>query len=264
MSINLFDAHAHLEVPAYDKDRDEVIKRAKDSSIRYILTCGTNLSGSRRAKEISDAYDCVYFCAGFHPHYSKEMKDGDLDKIEEFLKDEKALCVGEIGLDFYRNLSPKDIQFKVFRLQLEFAKSKKLPVVIHSRASLYDVLRILLEERVSFGIFHCFPGEYDVAKKVLDLGFYISVPGSITYDKTGRWQRLLPKLPIDRILVETDCPYLTPHPFRGRRNEPAYVKYTAKEVAKIMKMSFEKLCESLFSNFLEFMKMAKGDGKGKS
>jgi TatD DNase family protein len=257
MTSMLVDSHAHLEMPDFKKDLEAVIQRAKQSGVGYIFTVGTEKRDWKRALEIANAYPSVYAILGVHPHNAKEIDGETYPALQELCRDERVKAYGEIGLDFYRNLSPRDIQLKRFREQIGFSRELGLPIVVHDREAHQETLEILRSEKASEcgGIIHCFSGDYEMAKVCMDMGFYISIPGSITFNNAERFREIVKKLPLDSLLVETDAPFLTPIPFRGKRNEPSYVRYTAQKVAEIKKVPFEKVAEITSKNALRVYRL---------
>ncbi len=248
----LIDSHSHLEMPEFKKDLDEVIQRAKESGVEYIFTVGTDKKDWKRALEIAQSYPSVYAILGVHPHNAKEIDGETYPALRKLCRDEKVKAYGEIGLDFYRNLSPRDIQLKRFREQVELAKELRLPIVVHDREAHQETLEVLKSEKAEQcgGIIHCFSGDYEMAKLCMDMGFYISIPGSVTFKSAEKFQEIIKRLPLESLLVETDAPFLTPIPFRGKRNEPSYIRYTAQKVAEIKRVSFEKVAEVTTENAL--------------
>jgi len=249
----LIDSHAHLEMPEFRKDLNEVLKRAKDSGVEYIFTVGTEKKDWRRALEIAQSHPSVYAILGVHPHNAKEIDEETYPTLKKLCQNEKVRAYGEIGLDFFRNHSPRDIQLKRFREQIGLAKDLKLPLVIHDRDAHQETLEILKTEKAGEhgGIIHCFSGDETMANACIEMGFYISIPGSITYKNADPFQEMIKKLPLESLLVETDAPFLTPVPFRGKRNEPSYVKYTAEKLAEIKRVPFEKVAEITTQNALK-------------
>ncbi len=235
----LIDSHAHLDL--FKGDRDAVTERAFAAGLSMIVTVGIDLPSSKRTVEIARRRENIRAVIGVHPHDVKKIDDGTLAEIKKLAADPKVVAIGETGLDFYRNLSPRDVQIKAFHEFLHLASELSLPVVIHDRDAHREVIDILTEhhKRGGFtapsgpGVIHCFSGDWDYAKRCLDMGFYISIPGVVTFPKAKTLHEVVKRLPADRILVETDCPFLTPEPFRGKQNEPAYVKYTAVECARL-------------------------------
>jgi TatD DNase family protein len=246
----LIDSHAHLEMPEFRKDLSEVLQRAKGSGVEYIFTVGTERKDWKRALEIAQSDPSVYAILGVHPHNAREIDDGTYPILKKLCQNEKVKAYGEIGLDFYRNHSPRDVQLKRFREQIGLAKELKLPIVVHDREAHQETLEILKSEKAweNGGIIHCFSGDEEMATTCIDMGFYISIPGSITYKNAGPFHEIIKRLPLESLLVETDAPFLTPVPFRGKRNEPSYVRYIAQKVAEIKKVSFENVAEVTTEN----------------
>lgn len=244
------DSHAHLEMPQFDHDRPDVIERARKSGVEQIITIGTNTEYSRKAVEIADKFDGIFAAIGVHPHDVKSMKDEDYDILRELATHKKVVAYGEIGLDFYRNLSSREIQMEKFREQIQFAKELKLPIIVHNREAHKEILAILQEERAwtQRGVIHCFSGDHAMAKKCIDMGFYLSIPGTITFQQAPRLRNLILCFDLNQIMIETDCPFLAPVPFRGKRNEPSYVKYIAEKIAKLKKMSIEDVAARTSEN----------------
>lgn len=237
----MIDTHCHLEMKPFDEDREEVIKRAKEVGLEAIITIGSDLEGNKKAIELSEKYDIVYATVGFHPHDAKDFTEETFELIKRLSRKEKVLAIGEIGLDYHYNNSPKHIQKEAFIKQLTYAKEIDYPVVIHSRESKTDTLDILKRSGVNRGVMHCFSGDIDMAKKVIELGFFISIAGPVTYKNATKLQSIAKLIPDDYLLIETDAPYLTPEPFRGVRNEPAYIIHTARFLAKLRGISEEDI-----------------------
>ena len=246
----LIDSHAHLEMPDFRKDLPEVLQRAKASGVEYIFTVGTEKKDWNRALEIAHSNPSVYAILGVHPHNAREIDEETYRTLRRLCADDKVRAYGEIGLDFYRNLSPQDVQLKRFREQIQFARELGLPIVVHDREAHEQTLEILKSEKAEEcgGIIHCFSGNYEMAKECIGMGFYISIPGTITFKNAGEFQEIIKRLPLDSLLIETDAPFLAPVPFRGKRNEPSYVRYTAQKVAEIKKVSLEKVAEVTTEN----------------
>jgi TatD DNase family protein len=246
----LIDSHAHLSMPQFDRDRDEVIRRSVEAGVELIFTVGTDPKDCRKTLEIARGSDQVFAIIGIHPHNAKEVTEETYSDLRAMSQNEKVRAIGEIGLDFYRNLSPRDIQVTRFREQIHLARELNLPIVVHARDAHGEVLAVLKEEEAGEigGVFHCFSGNYDMAKACLDLGFFISIPGTITFKNSGDLREALRKIPFDRILVETDCPFLAPVPVRGKRNEPAYVKFTASKLAEVRESTFDEVARITTEN----------------
>jgi len=211
---------------------------------------GTDSDDCRKAVALAQEHDFISAAVGIHPHDAKTINAETYSLLRELAADNNVVAIGEIGLDFYRNLSSQEIQVQHFREQLWLAREVSLPVIIHDREAHQEVLKILQEEKTATmgGVIHCFSGDWEMAKACLDMGFYISIPGTITFKKSDAYHKLVRDLPLDRMLVETDCPFLAPYPFRGKRNEPAYVQYVAKAVAGIKGLGCEALAEITTQN----------------
>ncbi|OGP96059.1 MAG: hydrolase TatD [Deltaproteobacteria bacterium RBG_16_47_11] len=253
----LIDSHAHLEMPEFKKDLEEVIQRAKEAGVDYIFTVGTEKRDWKRALEIAHSHSLIYAILGVHPHNAKEIDDRTYPTLKNLCRDKRVRAYGEIGLDFFRNLSPRELQIKRFREQIALAKELDLPIVVHDREAHQETLEILKSEKAEEcgGIIHCFSGDYPMAKKCLDRGFYISIPGTITFKNAGASEEIVKKLPLESLLVETDAPFLAPVPFRGKRNEPSFVRYTARKIADLKKVPFEKLAEVTTQNALKIFRL---------
>jgi TatD DNase family protein len=237
----LIDSHAHLEMKEFDSDRQQVIERAKLAGVDYIVTVGTNLTLSRKALSLARQYKNIYATVGIHPHDVSRVSDKTFDELRELAHDPKIVAYGEIGLDFFRNISPREKQTEMFGKQLELASELALPVIIHDRDAHGETLQMVKASPLRRGVFHCFSGDYNMAKQCLDLGFYISIPGVVTFDKSKTLQDVVRRVPLDFLLLETDCPYLTPVPHRGQRNEPSFIVHTAKKVADIKNLPQEEV-----------------------
>ncbi len=252
MTPVLIDTHTHLDFDQFDADRNNVIYRAKQADVAGMITIGIDLDTSLKAMEIAEQYTNVFAAAGIHPHDAGEAKDEDLERLRELYQHPGVVAIGEVGLDFYRNLTKPDIQRKTFRFFLELAKELDLPLIIHTRDADNEILSILREKgkRGWRGVFHCFSGDVKMAEQVLDMGFYISFTGNITF-KNSNSAAVAKHIPVERLLVETDCPFMAPVPHRGKRNEPAYVQFVAQRLAEIKGVSFENLARTTTKNAVE-------------
>lgn len=253
----LFDTHAHLNVEAFDKDREEVIQRAVEQGVTRIVNIGFNRETIPSTIKLAESYDFIYAAVGWHPQDAINMQEDDLAWIESLCAHPKVVAIGEIGLDYYWDTSPKDVQHQVFRQQIRLARRLKMPIIIHNRDAHQDVVNILREEHAEEvgGIMHCFSGSWETAKACLDLNFYISFGGPVTFKNAKQPKEVLAKVPLERLLIETDCPYLTPHPYRGKRNESGYVKYVAEAAAEIKGISYEKLADITYQNGVKLFQM---------
>ena len=250
----LFDSHSHIGTVEFDSDRDEVCKRIEDTGMSYVIDIGVDLESSMKAIKLAEKYPWCYATVGYHPHEVKDLDDDTLMLIEGLAKKPKVVAIGEIGLDYYRDYSPRDLQRKWFREQIRLALKLGMPIVIHDRDANDDVLKILKEEK-AFGtkvLMHCYSGSRELARQYVKLGANISISGTITYKNARRGIEVVEAIPLEHLLIETDCPYLTPEPFRGRRNEPTFIKYTAQRVAEIKGISFEEVAETTCNNAKKF------------
>ena len=236
-----FDTHAHYCDKRFNEDRDELLESMADGGVSLILNSGSSLKSSKLSLEMADKYPFIYASVGVHPHDSKSMDDGTVTVLEKLLSHPKAVAVGEIGLDYHYDFSPRDVQKKRFREQLELARHLKKPVIIHERESLQDTLDAVREYRDLTGVFHCFSGSWETARIILDFGWYISFTGVITFKNAKRALEVIEKMPTERIMLETDCPYMAPDPMRGRRNSSLYLPYIAEKVAALRGMAIEEV-----------------------
>ena len=239
----LIDSHAHLEMKEFNPDREDVIERARRAGVSYIVTVGTNLVLSRKALSLARQHENIYATVGVHPHDVARADNKTFDDLCEISRDPKVVAYGEIGLDFFRNISPREKQIEMFNRQLELAVQLKLPVIIHDRDAHEQTLRMVKASGVRRGVFHCFSGDYSMARQCIDLGFYISIPGVVTYGKAKTIQDVALRAPLSSLLLETDAPYLTPEPHRGKRNEPSFIINTAKKVAQIKGLPWEEVAD---------------------
>ncbi|MEW6230708.1 MAG: TatD family hydrolase [Chloroflexota bacterium] len=244
----LIDTHAHLDSDEYAHDLESVIERAGQAGIQGIVTVGVDLPTSRKAIGIAERFASVRAAVGVHPHEAKSMNWAAIASLRELCRHPRVVAVGEIGLDFYRNLSPRKAQLAAFRQQLELASQMGLPVIIHDRAAHSDVMSTFAEwlpqsqantrgPAKPVGVLHCFSGDLAMAQRVVEMGFFISLAGPVTFANARATKDMAQKIPLDRLLLETDCPFLAPEPHRGQRNEPAYVRYVADQVAELRNLS---------------------------
>jgi TatD DNase family protein len=250
------DSHCHIDGPEYDADRDEVIARARDAGVTTMLNVGTGdpHSGAfERAVELSEKHHEVYAAVGVHPHDAKLFDDAAEQRLSDLVKRSKRVIAwGEIGLDYHYDHSPRDVQRTVFKRQLGLARELNLPVIIHSREADEDTVSILREELSGYeraGVLHCFGGSLPMARTAIDLGFYVSFAGNLTFKKAEDLREIARQLPLDRLMIETDCPYLTPVPFRGKRNEPARVVETAACLATLHGREVSEVARATSENF---------------
>jgi TatD DNase family protein len=233
--LELFDTHAHLHFPEFDADRSAVLERARHAGVRRMLTIGTEVPTSRAAIALAEHEPDVWASVGVHPHDAGDADEAALEEIERLARGPRVVAVGEIGLDFFRDLSPREAQARVFRRLLGVARRVRKPVIVHCRDAHAEVLAILADERVGevSGVMHCFSGDVEIARRCLDLGLLISLAGPVTYPNARALPDVARYVPPDRLVVETDCPFLPPQGHRGKRNEPALITLTAARVAEL-------------------------------
>jgi TatD DNase family protein len=257
----LVDSHCHLDYYVEKNiDLDEIIARATDAGVKYILSIGTIVSDFPKIKNIAEKYDNVFCIPGVHPHHASEEPEVTTEQLIELANHPKVVGFGETGLDYFYDNSPRDIQRKVFRTHIHAAQETGLPISIHTRDADKDSMTILEEEYAKkpfSAVIHCFTSSQELADKALELGFYISASGIITFKKSDELREKIAKIPLDRLLVETDGPFLAPEPFRGKANEPAYVAYVAKKLAEVKEITEEEVCKATTDNFFELFKKAK-------
>ena len=246
----LIDSHAHLDDTRFDKDRDELIKSLKDVGVDLVINPGADLQSSIKSVSLSEQYDNIYAAVGIHPHEAKEMDESTLEVLKSFANRENVVAIGEIGLDYYYDNSPRDIQKHRFIEQLDLAKEVDLPVIIHSRDAAGDTFDILksAQDGSLKGVLHCYSGSVEMALEYIKLGFYISIAGPVTFKNARIVKEVAKTVPMDRLLIETDSPYLTPEPYRGKRNEPVYVRQVAGTIAELRGISFEEVATKTSEN----------------
>ncbi len=246
----LIDSHAHLDMEEFHEDLEAVIERAVEGGVEKIITIGIDLESSIAALDIASRHSFIYATVGFHPHDADKVTDARLLELQSIAKEKRIVAWGEIGLDFFRNRSPKEKQIEAFKTQLDIAHGLDLPVIIHNREADKETIEILKSHGngIHKGVIHCFSSDYDTALTFIDMGFYISIPGVVTFSKADKLKDVAKRIPLDRMLVETDCPFLAPVPKRGKRNEPLYVTYTAEMIADLRGMPYEELAEATTRN----------------
>ena len=245
----IIDTHAHLDFPDFKDDLDDVIKRAGEVGVEYIINVGTSVDTSIKSLELAKKYDHIYASVGIHPNAASNVSSDDWSRIEALAEESKVVAIGETGLDYYRDLSPREAQRRVFREQLRVALEADLPALVHDREAHADTLQIIEEAAAGQGaascrgVLHAFSGSYSMACGAIDVGWYISIAGPVTYPNAKGLRSLVSRLPLNRILVETDCPSLAPQPRRGKRNEPAYVRWVVEQIAEAKGLSFDDVAE---------------------
>ncbi len=250
----LFDSHAHYDDDRFNGDRDEVLKSLKDYNVGNILNIGSSMETSRFSVDLSEKYDFVYASVGVHPSETGELTDADMEELKELTEHKKVKAIGEVGLDYHYlpdDVEP-EVQKKWFKRQLDLAKELNLPVIIHDRESKGECIEILKEKQISNGVFHCYSGSAETAKEILKMGFMISFTGVLTFKNARRAIEACKIIPIERIMIETDCPYMAPEPHRGKRNFSGYVGLVAEKIAEIKNMSYEEVVEITDQNAKRF------------
>ncbi len=263
--MDLIDSHAHIDFPHFADDREAMLERARVAGVGTLLAIGTGPGPEKLDAAIpyTDKYDWIYSSVGIHPHEAKEVTQAHLDQLARLAQHPKVIAWGEIGLDYFYDHSPREIQAEVFRTQMELAAGAKLPIVIHCRDAWDDCLAQLEQHWKATGlggILHCFTSTLEHAKRGLDMGFLVSFAGNSTYPKTQHLRDVAKELPLDRILIETDSPYLAPQAYRGKRNEPAYVTEVAKTLAAVRNLPAEDFAAATAANFRRFFHITQPDG----
>ena len=249
MNFKICDSHCHLQDRRFKRDIVKVVRAASESGVRKILVPGWDLRSSEEAVVISEKFDNVYAACGVHPHDAKFYNDNAEREIIKLSRSKNVVSIGEIGLDYYRDLSPRNVQKEVFEKQLRVAEENNIPVIIHTRDSIEDTIEIISNFKCK-GVFHAFDYTKNFAMKIMEMGFFIGIGGVVTYPNS-KISSAIKEIPLTSILVETDAPYLTPHPYRGKRNEPSYTKYVVKKIAELKSKSFEEVAEKTYSNTKE-------------
>lgn len=251
------DTHVHLNADQYDDDLKEVIERALENNVTKMIVIGFDRKTIERAMALIEEYDFLYAVIGWHPVDAVDCTDADLDWIEELSSHPKVVGIGETGLDYHWDKSPKEVQQEVFRKQIRLAKKLQLPIIIHNREATEDVLRILKEEAAAEvgGVMHCFGGSVETAQISIDMNFMISLGGPVTFKNAKKPKEVAAQIPLQHLLIETDAPYLAPHPYRGKRNEPSYVTLVAEEIARLKDLPVEEVAKITTENAVKFFKL---------
>lgn len=253
----LIDSHAHLVDRQFAKDLGAVLDRAQENGVAVIINVGYDLKSSFEAVNLAREYDFIYSAVGVHPHDAARVPEDYLNKLKELCRHTRVVAVGEIGLDYYRNLSPRPIQQQVFREQLALARELNLPVIIHDREAHQEVMEILSKDKPprAGGVIHCFSGNREMALACINMGFYISFAGPITFSKANQAHEVVVQVPLEKILIETDAPYLAPQGRRGKRNEPAYVRFVGEKIALLKNTPFTKVAAVTTANAKNLFKI---------
>jgi len=251
--FQICDSHCHLQDRKFSKDLERVINSAKEKGVKSIIVPGWDVDSSKYAMEIAEKYEEIYATIGVHPHDAKIYNENIKREIFNLIRKEKVIAVGEIGLDYYRDLSPREVQREIFKKQLKIAEDENLPVVIHTRNSLDEAIDIVKDFKVK-GVFHAFTKEARIAKRIIDMGFYVGIGGVVTF-KNSRLSNEIKYIPVENILLETDAPYIAPEPMRGKRNEPAFLIYILEKIAKEKSMPMEEVARITYENTRELFKI---------
>ncbi len=246
----LFDSHAHLDDKRFDNDREDIIQRAKENGISYIMNPGADFESSVRAIDLANKYEMIYAAVGVHPHEAKTMDDIMLELLKGMTRKPKVMAIGEIGLDYHYDNSPRDVQKRWFREQIRLAKEVNLPIIIHDREANNDVMNILKEEQAfdTGVLLHCYSGSAELAKQYIKLGALISIAGPITFKNARKTMEVVEAIPLEYLMIETDSPYLTPVPHRGKRNESSYVRFVGERIAEIKGISIDEVARQTTEN----------------
>lgn len=252
----LIDSHAHLDDEKFNYDREEVIRSLHDNNIAYVINPAVNMESSKKSLELAKKYDCIFSAVGCYPQEAEEFNEKFVEELKILLKEDKVVGIGEIGLDYYYDDVPKELQKEVFRAQMKLAEEFKLPVIIHSREAYEDTFNILNEFKGKvIGVMHCYSGSIEMAKRYLSLGYYISFAGVITFKNAKKIKETAKQIPLDKMLIETDSPYLTPVPNRGKRNEPKFVKYVAEYISELRDLPLSEIIENTRNNTIKLFNL---------
>ncbi len=245
----LYDSHTHLDEQCYDEDREAVIQRAFDQEIYGLINIGADMSSSARSMALAQKYPTIYSAVGIHPHEAEAVSEADYEQLSRWAGQAKVVAIGEIGLDYHYDYSPRTVQQQVFIRQLAVAKETHKPVIIHTREAHGDMMKILTDHGQGLnGIIHCYSGSLEMAQELIKRGFYLGIGGSLTFKNARKLKQIVTEISLNHLVVETDCPYLTPHPYRGRRNEPAYVRLVVQEIAALKQVTEEAVAEATTEN----------------
>ena len=254
----LFDSHAHLNDERFDEDRDELINSLKEKSVDLVVNPGADIETSKSAVELSKKYDFIYAAVGVHPHDVSDLDDTAIDTIRNLaIENNKVVAIGEIGLDYYYDYSPRDSQKEWFKKQILLANELKLPIIIHDRDAHADTFDIIKENKSDeIGcVLHCYSGSVELAREYIKLGCYISIPGTVTFKNSRKVREVAREIPLDRLFIETDSPYMAPEPHRGKRNDPSLVAFVADKIAQEKGISYEEVCDKTKENAKKFFKI---------
>jgi TatD DNase family protein len=249
----LIDTHAHLDDERFAEDFEQVCERIREANVNKVINVGYDILSSERSLKLAEKYNWIQCAVGYHPHNAKDADEDGLRKLRQWASRPEVVAIGEIGLDYYYDNSPRDLQREVFRKQIRLAKEVELPIIIHCRDAVQELYDILVEEGAEQvgGIMHCYSGSYEMAKRFIDLKFFISLAGPVTFKNSKSVKDVARNIPLKYLLLETDSPYLTPEPYRGKRNEPAYVRYVAQTIAQLREIDISDLVKATSDNTLK-------------
>ncbi len=244
----LFDTHAHMNDPAFDEDREQVLLGLKDKGVEYMMNIGCCLESSQDCIKMAETYPFVYASVGTHPDSADEVDAAVIEQYRQMAKHPRVLAIGEIGLDYYYETIPRETQQKAFRMQMELARELKMPVIVHERDAHDDAMRIIKEFKDVTGVFHCYSGSAEMARQLVNMGWYIGFTGVLTFKNARKAVETAERIPLERIVLETDCPFMAPEPFRGKRNDPGYLYRMAERLAEIRGISVEEVHAATMEN----------------
>lgn len=255
MYNNIFDTHAHYDDEQFDSDRSELLASLTGKGISGVISCGVNAESSKANIDLSEKYPFIYAAVGYHGLNTEDLTGDYLDILKDLIKNEKTVAIGEIGLDYHYEKETRDIQLKIFREQIELANEYNLPVIVHDREAHEDTLNILKELKPR-GVIHCFTGSVEMAKEIVKIGMYIGLGGAVTFKNAVKPVEVAKFVPADRLLVETDCPYMTPVPFRGKRNDSSLIPYTAEKIAEVRGVTAQEILDLTAENARALFRIA--------
>lgn len=250
-----FESHAHYDDTRFEEDRVEILEGLKEKGVDYVINIGADMASSKMSIELAKEYPFIYCSVGVHPHEVEHMAQGDIDKLKEFANNEKVVAIGEIGLDYYYDLSPRELQQKWFKKQLQLAQELDLPIVVHSRDACAQTFEIIKEHPDLRGVIHCFSGSKELAKEYVKRGFYIGIGGSLTFKNARKTVEVVQEIPIEFLLIETDSPYLAPVPHRGKRNDSSYLVHVVEKIADIKGITPEEVAKITMQNAKNLFKI---------
>lgn len=248
MNNMFFDSHAHYDDKRFNDDRDQLLGSMLENDVDYIVNAAANIASSNEGIQLAEKFPSIYTAVGVHPHDVEKLEENAVETIEDLSKHPKVVAIGEIGLDYYYDHSPRDIQKIWFKRQMALAKKVELPIIVHSRDAAQETFDMIQESGLTSGVIHCYSGSAEMAKAYIKLGFYIGVGGTVTFNNARKVVEVVEEIPLEAILLETDCPYLTPVPHRGKRNDSTYLRYIAQKIADIKDISIEEVARVTTNN----------------